>query len=87
MKADKIAFLGPDVYEDVDTFDLICPEYEGTDMFVRCTLTYDTGTHVKALFQYSDSTSEEFTVPLGKPFFVNNCSKSNCLKYKSSKSI
>ena len=66
IKAEKMTFVTPQVFEEPTTVNISCPQYEGTDLVLRCHVTYPTGSNITATFNYGDGKSEEFNVGLGE---------------------
>lgn len=58
--------MTPLVFEEPTEVEITCPEYEGTGIALRCIVAYPRGSHIKATFNYGDTTSEVVTVAMGK---------------------
>jgi len=57
-----VAFQSPVVVEPIVDVSIVCPNYEGTNLYLRCVITFSKGSSVSVVINYGDKTTE--TIPI-----------------------
>ncbi len=57
-----MVFQSPVIVEPIVDVSIVCPKYEGTNLYLRCVIAFSKGSSVSVVINYGDRTTE--TIPI-----------------------